>query len=91
MSLGTALFSIFCTPLGWIGLICLSLVIVAVWTVTRRPMFGELSEAQINILHRLLHIEMLQARRRGFDIVESVNLEMMYGEIWERKREFENE
>lgn len=27
MTLGTALFFIFCTPLGWIGLLCLAVVI----------------------------------------------------------------
>lgn len=30
MTIGTALFFIFCTPLGWIGLLCLALVICIV-------------------------------------------------------------
>jgi hypothetical protein len=30
MTLGTALFFIFCTPLGWIGLLCLAVVIAVI-------------------------------------------------------------
>jgi hypothetical protein len=30
MTLGTALFFIFCTPLGWIGLLCLVMVIAVI-------------------------------------------------------------
>lgn len=30
MTIGTALFFIFCTPLGWIGLLCIAFVIVAI-------------------------------------------------------------
>lgn len=29
MTIGTALFFIFCTPLGWIGLLCLAMVVLA--------------------------------------------------------------
>lgn len=30
MEIGTALFLIFCTPFGWVGLFCLALVAAAI-------------------------------------------------------------
>lgn len=84
MTLGYALFLIFCTPFGWIGLYLIGNVINAIRKKLPRPMFSELSAAQLAVLQPLLHVEMLEARRCNR---HAFILEEMYGEVMKRKWE----
>src|ERR1700733_10467370 len=78
MTTGTACFTF-----------CLLGAIFFAMSMRRRALFGRLSYPEITLLHRILHLEMLEARRGRYGKAEAIRLEGMYSEVCARKREIE--